>query len=118
MLEIDHRKANAQTALIVIKGRMMLGENSQQVETTVAALIAEGCRHLVFELSGLTQIDSTGIGRFIAAYRQVMAVGGSLKMAAAGHTVRSAFRVTRLDTVFPFFAALEEALPEAAAEPA
>lgn len=109
MLEISQSRPKQDLAIVAVKGRMMLGEDSQPFEALVTSLVAEGCRHLVFDLAGLTQIDSTGIGRFIAAYRQVMAVGGSLKMCRAGSTVRSAFRVTRLDTVFPFFGSLEEA---------
>lgn len=111
MLEIGHQKPRPDTALITVKGRMTLGENSQDVESLVNTLLHDGCRHLVFDLAGITQIDSTGIGRFIAAYRLVMGLQGSLKMAAAGTAVRNAFRVTRLDSVFPFFSTVEEALP-------
>ncbi len=109
MLEVSHNRPREDAAVIAVKGRMMLGENSQPFEAAVSKLVEEGCLHLMFDLSGLMQIDSTGIGRFIAAYRQVTAVGGSLKMCGAGHTVRAAFRVTRLDTVFPFFTTVEEA---------
>lgn len=76
----------------------------------VTALIQDGCRNVIFDLSELSQIDSTGIGRFIAGYRQMMAAGGVLRMAAPSDTVRAAFHVTRLDSVFPFFETLDEAL--------
>lgn len=110
MLRIESRKPKTDLAVITVSGRMMLGENNQQLETLIESLAREGCRHFVFELSGLTHIDSTGIGRFIAAYRRTMADGGSLKMAAATAAVRAAFRVTRLDSVFPFFDSVEAAM--------
>ena len=62
------------------------------------------------DLSGVTQIDSTGIGRFIACLSQVRRVGGRLRMAAAGQLVREVFRVTRLDTILQFEPDVESAL--------
>ena len=38
----------------------MLGEGSAQLETLVPQLLKTGRKNLVFDLSGLTHIDSTG----------------------------------------------------------
>jgi anti-sigma B factor antagonist len=69
----------------------------------------KGGKHIVFDLSGVTHIDSTGIGRFIDAYSKIGKLGGQIRMAGASGAVRDAFRVTRLDTVFPFFATVDDA---------
>jgi len=104
MLTVEHTTIRPGMALITVSGKMLLGVDSLAVESLVSQLLAEGVRDFVFNLEGLTHIDSTGIGRFIASYNRVMAVeGASLRMAAATGTVRAAFRVTKLDTVFPFF---------------
>lgn len=92
---------------------MMLGAANLSVDMLVSTLLEQGVRHFVFDMRGVTHIDSTGIGRFIASYNKIMVEGGSLRMAAAAGAVRAAFRVTHLDTVFPFFETLEQA--EAAA---
>lgn len=110
MLTIAHSEVRPATALIAITGKLLLTADSHQVEALVGRLLEQGIRNVVFDLAGLTHIDSTGIGRFIASYRLVMAKQGSLRMAAATKAVRSAFRVTRLDTVFPFFDSVEAAL--------
>lgn len=96
--------------LITVSGKMLLGGDHLAVENLVSQLLAEGVRDFVFNLEGMTHIDSTGIGRFIASYNRVMTVdGASLRMAAATGAVRAAFRVTKLDTVFPFFESVAEA---------
>ena len=89
--------------VITLSGRLMLGPEGQQLENTVEDLLAKGFRRFVFELSGVTHIDSTGIGRCIASLNKIMAAGGKLHMAAAAKQVREGFRVTRLDRVFRFF---------------
>lgn len=110
MLSIEHNLVRPEMARIAIKGKLMLGFDSHQVEKLVSKLLSEGVRDFVFDLEGLTHIDSTGIGRFIASYNRVMECpGATLRMAAATGAVRSAFRVTKLDTVFPFFPTVAEA---------
>ena len=67
-------------------------------------------RKIVLDLSGVTHIDSTGIGTFIASLGKVTQSGGSLAMAGASGLVREGFRVTRLDSIFRFFPDVESAV--------
>ncbi len=97
------------TAVIVVTGRIMLGPQSQRIETEVRGLLDAGRRRIIFDLSGVTHIDSTGIGRFIAALNAAMRQGAKLAIAGAGGQVREGFRLTRLDTVFPFFETVDAA---------
>ncbi|MCS7026294.1 MAG: STAS domain-containing protein [Bryobacteraceae bacterium] len=111
MLVVTHNEVSPDTVLVRLQGRLMLGEDTAQLDSLVNTLLASGYKRLVFDLTLLTHIDSTGIGRFIAIYNKVMATeGASLAMAAATGAVRSAFRVTKLDTVFQFFDTVEAAL--------
>ncbi|WP_228973209.1 STAS domain-containing protein [Streptomyces sp. DH12] len=43
-------------------------------------IIDEGCRHLVLDASGTDHLDSTGISVFIAWYKRLSALGGSLTL--------------------------------------
>ncbi|MBL8213214.1 MAG: STAS domain-containing protein [Bryobacterales bacterium] len=103
LLVIEHTKADGGAAHITLRGKLMLGSDSEQLDDLVARLLGEGVSDFVFDLAGLTHIDSTGIGRFISAFNKIMLVdGGRMRMAGAQGTVRSAFRVTKLDTIFEF----------------
>ena len=108
-LQIDHRELSPNTVLITLSGAVMRGSESQQVEDLVGQLLGQGCRDFIFELSGVTRIDSTGIGRFISSFDKINQAGGRLHMAGATGHVRECFRVTRLDTVFPFYPDVEAA---------
>ena len=81
----------------------MLGPEGQEVERAVADLLGQGYRRIILDLSGITHIDSTGIGRCIASLNRIMQAGAKLHMAGATGSVRESFRVTRLDRVFKFF---------------
>ncbi len=104
------RKDEGPISVITLRGKLMLGEEAGQIEALVPQLLASGQKNLVFDLSDLTHIDSTGIGRFIDTYSRLGQAGGQMRLAGATGAVRDSFRVTRLDTVFQFFPTVEDAV--------
>jgi anti-sigma B factor antagonist len=109
-LEISHKDVAPDTVLVTLAGKLMLGADGEDIPTLVEGFLRDGKRTIVFDLSGVTVIDSTGIGRFIASYNKIAAVGGEMRMAGAtGHLFQS-FHVSLLDQVFPFFDTAEQAV--------
>ena len=108
-LAIETRELAPGTAIVSLAGRLMLGPEGQEVETAVSDLLDKGYRKIIFDMSGVTHIDSTGIGRCISSLNKISQAGGKLTMAGATGQVRDGFRVTRLDRVFRFFDDLEGA---------
>jgi anti-anti-sigma factor len=102
-LVIANRELAPLTALISLTGRLMLGPEGQQLENLTGDLLSQGYRRVIFDMSGITHIDSTGIGRCIACLNRVMQAGATLHMAGATGGVREGFRVTHLDRIFRFF---------------
>ncbi len=108
-LGVEHEDVQPLTSVITLRGKLMLGEECAQLETLVPQLLKDGRKNLVFDLSGVTHIDSTGIGRFIDTFSRLMQIGGQMRLAGASGAVRDSFRVTRLDTVFKFYPTVEAA---------
>src|SRR5271168_1685877 len=108
-LAVERQDVQTATSIITLRGKLMLGEEAAQLETLVPELLKSGRKNLVFDMSGVTHIDSTGIGRFIDTYSRLGQAGGQMRLAAATGTVRDSFRVTRLDTVFKFYPSVEAA---------
>jgi anti-anti-sigma factor len=109
-MKIDQREIAPGTMLISIVGSVMLGSESERIMGLVDDLLRQGKRTIIFDLSGVTAIDSTGIGRFISSYNKIVPAGGEMRMAGATSHILQAFHVTRLDTVFRFYPTLDEAL--------
>jgi len=82
---------------------MLLGPEFRELECLVDELAVGPCKLLIFDLSGLVQIDSTGMGLFISTHGKLKKAGGELRLAGAHGAVQDAFHVTRLDTVFSFY---------------
>jgi anti-sigma B factor antagonist len=109
-LTIQREDREPATSVITLRGRLLLGPGCKELERLVPELLDQGRRTLIFDLNGVTHIDSTGIGRFIDAYGRLQKLGGSLRLACAGGAVRDVFRVTRLDTVLSFYPTVAEAV--------
>ena len=109
-LAISHSDAGPESVVVTLEGKLMLGPEGEEIPALVDGFLRQGKKTIVFDLSGLSNIDSTGIGRFIASYNKIVAVGGEMRMAGAtGHLFQS-FHVSLLDQVFPFYATVEEAV--------
>jgi len=108
-MEIRHEQPSSQTAVVTLSGKVMLGTGTERISALVNDLLARGTRNVVFDLSGVTVLDSTGVGQFIASFNQIMSAGGEMRMAGATGHILQTFRVSRLDKMFPFFPTAEEA---------
>lgn len=107
-IETADRKDSA--TVITLRGALILGPDCTHLNQLMHSLIDSGRRHLIFDLAGVAQIDSTGIGQFIDAYTTLEKVGGKMTLSGAAGAVHDAFRVTRLDSVFTFAPSVEVAL--------
>ena len=108
-MEIQHNEIDPGTVAVTVAGKVMMGAESEKIESLVDQLLLQGKRTIIFDIGGVTTLDSTGIGRFISSFNKIAAVGGRMKMAAATGHVFQTFHVSMLDTVFPFYPSVEEA---------
>ena len=92
-----------------LSGPIMIGSGSELIEQLTTELLGQGKRVIVFDLSGVTALDSTGIGQFISSYNQIGAAGGEMRLAAASARVLHALHVNRLDSIFPLYPTVQDA---------
>jgi anti-sigma B factor antagonist len=82
--------------------------NAAQFKRDVAPLL-ESTTKLVFDLSRLRFVDSSGLGVFISCLRKLNARGGDLKLCGMSKQVRAVFELVRMHRVFDIFATREDA---------
>ncbi|MBV9294173.1 MAG: STAS domain-containing protein, partial [Acidobacteriaceae bacterium] len=97
-MELSHTEIAPGKVVVAVTGKVRLGPESESIVTLVSDLLRQGNRTIIFNLAGVTAIDSTGVGRFIASYTQIAPTGGEMRIAGAVGHVFQAFHVSRLDT--------------------
>ncbi len=76
------------------------------------ASIPESAEKVVVDLSGVTFLDSTGLGVLIAAMKRLRDsdTGGQVQLVVTRPHIQKVLEVTGLTAVFPIFGSLDEAL--------
>lgn len=89
-------------------GRIVFGEESAVLRDVVKKLLSNSKR-TVLNLSGVTYIDSGGLGTLVGLYTSARNAGGALKLANLTQRVGDLLQVTKLATVFEIFNSEKEA---------
>ena len=90
-------------------GRIVFGEESAYLRDTVKKFIAEK-NNLVLNLSGVTYIDSGGLGTLVALYTTARNSGSSIKLANLTRHVGDLLQVTKLVTIFDVYDSEQQAV--------
>lgn len=83
-----------------ISGRIQLGEESAALRHLVCDLLSNGHKKILFNLSEVSYIDSSGLGHLVSAFTSVRKQGGDLKLLNLTKNVHNVMQLTRLYTVF------------------
>ncbi len=100
---LETRTSEPNITVLSLSGRLTLGHERGAIEATVLKTLADGVRKLVFDLSRVTYIDSTGIGIIAYCFGKITQQGGHAAVAGADGLVKEVFRLTRLDNVITFY---------------
>lgn len=102
-LSLETQTCRPGVTVLVISGRLSLGQERGQIESAVLKVLNEGVRKLVFDLSQVDYIDSTGIGVIAYCFGRISQRHGHAGIAGANDLTRELFRLTRLDNVIAFY---------------
>jgi anti-sigma B factor antagonist len=108
-LEITQRETNG-IHLLALKGRLVLGRESNGLRTTIDNLLSSGATRIVVSLEHVNSVDSAGIGALIEIHRKTKTKGGRLMLTNLGPKLRQALEIARLLTLFETFATEADAV--------
>jgi anti-anti-sigma factor len=104
-------KKQFQPGVIILEmtGSIRIGPNCQQIELALDELVKSGSIWVVFDLSGVTYIDSAGIGTVVRSLLKLRKLGGTLRLAGVKGMVGGVLKLTQIDRNFEIFPTAEEA---------
>lgn len=84
--------------------------NAQQAKDFFKGLVNDGHEQVVVDLSGLTFVDSSGLGALVTGLKAARQVNGDVRLCSLTGPVKSIFELTRLFRVFEIFEDREQAI--------
>jgi len=114
ILEITKGQLKDGVTLVTLRGSIHTGPDCRRIEHEVDDLLHGNQKRVVFDLSGITHIDSSAIGTVVRSYSKLKGAGGLLRLAGCNGMVESSLKLTKVDKVinlYPTVAAAEENFP-------
>ncbi len=108
-LSVEQRRIEPDVTVLEFFGRFMAGRESQAMETATLNLLARHEKRLIFDLTALDYMDSTGIGQISKYANRLELAGAEVRIAARG-LVREVLAITRIDSVLSVNNSVEEAI--------
>lgn len=96
--------------LLVLDGRVVLGEETNRLRESVKKLIADGKKKIILDMKNVTMIDSSGLGALVAAYSSAKSGGAAIRLCNLGAHFDQLLQITKLLTVFEVSKTQEEAI--------
>jgi anti-sigma B factor antagonist len=101
-LKITDREVNG-VGVLMLEGRIVLGEESVMLREKVKGMLATGKNKIVLDLKNVTMIDSSGLGALVSAHSSAQSRGAVLWLCNLGSRTNELLQITRLVTVFEVF---------------
>jgi anti-sigma B factor antagonist len=95
--------------VISLQGKITIGAGDTQLREVIANAVNSGKTNILLDLSGVTTIDSSGIGELVGSYTTVTNRGGKLKLLHLPAKLNELLHVTQLITVFEVYENEQEA---------
>jgi len=110
MLEIQTKHVPPDIVVLEISGKITIGRDCQHLEWTTESLVKENRKKIIFDLTGVTHIDSTGIGIIVMSAGKVKEAGGQLRLAGVNSHVEHVLKLTNMDKVVTWNPTVTEAV--------
>jgi anti-sigma B factor antagonist len=98
-LTIQTKHVEPEIVVLEMTGKITMGNDCREVEWTTNRLVGENQKKIIFDLSGVTHVDSTGIGIIVMVAAQMKKAGGGLRLAGANEHIAQVLRMTNVDQI-------------------
>ena len=109
ILNLERRKVEPDIAVIDMTGRITMGSDSQKIEWGLAELLKENQKKVIFDLSEVTYLDSSGIGILMMCHAKLKKAGGALRIAGARGMVEETLELTSVNKIVRLYPTAAEA---------
>lgn len=107
-LKTDTRE-EAGVTIVSCNGRITFGDEASALRESLKKVLASS-RQVVLNLSGVTYIDSGGLGTLVGVYSSARAAGADIKLTGLGQRLRDVLQITKLVTVFEVYETEQQAI--------
>lgn len=108
-MQVDIRQVE-DVIVVDLEGRMVAGVGERILRDVMNQLVAEGWKMILLNLSGVSWIDSSGIGELVASIRLAKRFGVAVKLLRIGDRVKHVLSISQILPLLDIYENEREAL--------
>ncbi|ADV63207.1 anti-sigma-factor antagonist [Isosphaera pallida ATCC 43644] len=99
----------ADVTIVLLDTEHLDASNSKEFRASVNPIL-ESHSHVVFDMSKIAFVDSSGCGVLLSCLRELNSRGGDLRLCGLSPQVRSLFELVRMHKIFNMYESADEAI--------
>ena len=111
-MEFSKKEIQPGVLVLGMTGSIRIGPNCQQIEQAVEDMIRRQETRVIFDLSGVSFIDSSGVGTIVRSLTKLRKLGGTLRLTGVQGMVEGILKLTQIDKVIEIYPTASEALKD------
>jgi anti-sigma B factor antagonist len=109
VMDIDRSDEHGVT-VVEVRGVINFGESARQFSAYLDDLLKSGVPAVLVDMSGIDNVDSTGLGELVGYLQRFENEGRRLALLRPHRRILSLLRLTRLDEIFSIYEDRNEAI--------
>ena len=109
ILQFNKKQIEPGMTTLEIKGSIHCGPECARLEKQIDELIAAHETRVIFDMTGVSHMDSAAIGSLVRCLMKLKKSGGGLHMAGAQSMIEYSLKLTKVDKLIPAFKTVPEA---------
>lgn len=110
VLTIAEKDMGSNVVSMEMTGVVTLGRSCSEIEWAVDKLIEKGTSKIIFDLTNVSRMDSSGIGIIVMACGKLKKAGGNLRLAGVQEKVKDVLVMTQIDKVVAMYDTAQAAM--------
>ena len=121
LVHINKKEFKPGIIILELGGPLQMGVECKQLELALDQLLRDGHTRVVLDLSKLTKLDSSGLGKIVNCFSRLKTAGGALCLAGTTGMIDGVLKLAHADRflkAFPTAREAAESFSDSSASPA
>jgi anti-anti-sigma factor len=108
-VEIIKKELKPGVVVLELKGPLQMGVECKQLELAFDELLREKQTRVVLDFTGITKLDSGGLGKVVNCFSRLKKAGGAMRFAGVQGMIGNVLKITLVDRLVKVYPTALEA---------
>ncbi|MGH9728393.1 MAG: STAS domain-containing protein [Candidatus Acidiferrales bacterium] len=108
-MDLKRKTIHPDIAVIEMSGRLLMGPDCKSIEKEIDDVLGKNQKRVILDFTGVTQIDSAGVGQVVKSFTRIKKAGGELRIAGVKGMLDGVFKMTQVHKAIAMYPTQQDA---------